>query len=677
MNSYVVAKAEIPSSDQAVLHIGGTAFYRAFADGKYLANGPARAAEGCIREDVIALPIGTRNVTIEAVGYYCRSLATVFQPSFLIAEIEEGGRVVYATDEDTKLYAPPTKLQKTERYSVQRHFSEVYDLRGEPQDSENYRVSPSVVEPGFTVLPRRAPYPCCRDVEAGTASAFGALTYDESIAAKRYRYSWPEVPEYWGIFPWDEIEYHPHFWIQKQIQRIEKRNEKFPIAFRENEYAIVRFGRIEAGFIKLSVSAEEESEIIVAFAEHCESENFAFPNMNVHNAVEWIVPKGFSGELMTIEPYTAAIAMIAVKRGNVKVERFGIKTYETDDSAYRRGPIDDPALREIYEAAIRNYRHNAVDLFTDCPSRERAGWLGDAYFTSQAEFFLTGKTETEDAYLENLLRFRNHGEIPEGALPETYPSDIYLNTFIPQFDFWMLLEVADHLEKRNHMDKVSEFRPLVENCLAFFEKYENEDALLERLPSWNFVEWSKANDWTRDVNYPTNFLYGEVLRRLGKVFRNDEWSRKGSVVTKNAFAQSFDGTLFRDHAVRDERGSLSVCPDTSEVCQYYAMLFGGLSEDDERFAIIVRKIRTEFEFGRAMKEDGILPSEMIFGVYLRMQLLMKWGEREILKRDLIGLFGKMHEGTDTLWEYLSGKGSRDHGMCSFVTIPVAFVAGNL
>ena len=37
------------------------------------------------------------------------------------------------------------------------------------------------------------------------------------------------------------------------------------------------------------------------------------------------------------------------------------------------------------------------------------------------------------------------------------------------------------------------------------ERYENGEGLLQNLPSWNFVEWSKANTWVQDVNYPTNF----------------------------------------------------------------------------------------------------------------------------------------------------------------------------
>ncbi|MHB8336004.1 MAG: alpha-L-rhamnosidase-related protein [Ignavibacteriaceae bacterium] len=41
---------------------------------------------------------------------------------------------------------------------------------------------------------------------------------------------------------------------------------------------------------------------------------------------------------------------------------------------------DDDSLNEIYSAAVQTFRQNSVDIFADCPSRERGGWLCDSYF---------------------------------------------------------------------------------------------------------------------------------------------------------------------------------------------------------------------------------------------------------------------------------------------------------
>ena len=686
MNTCAVIRVPLKDAKDAVLHIGGTAFFRVYTDGDYVANGPARAGESCIREDAYALPKGTHEILIEAVGYYCKSLATVRQPSFLIAEVTDGDDVLFATDEETEIYAPAHRLQKTERYSVQRHFTEVCDERGPAATDQAYRAEAAVIGPPYTVLPRRAKYPSYTVRTIAEAAYAGVFTVDDTIKAKQYRYSWAEVPESWGIFSWDEIPYHPHYFIQKQRRTIESRHVPLPLTLMAGEFAILEYGEIEAGFLTASVDCRTESDLVIGFAEYSDEETFAFPNMNVHNALEYLLPAG-GRELQTFEPYTAGVAIVLVKTGELTLRSFGVRTFEYDDAEFRKTEISDPELREIYDAAVRNFRHNSVDLFTDCPSRERAGWLGDALFTSRTEYFLTGGTATEDAHLENMRYYRNHGELPDGAWPETYPSDspgvgdhggVSMGpggTFIPQSDFLLLLEISEHLEARGRMDEAPLFRPMVESMLGFFARYENEDGLLECLPSWNFIEWSKANEWTKDVSYPTNFLYAETLSRLGRIYDEPEWTAKAGEIRKKSIAASFDGRCFRDHAIRDGSGRLVVQPEKSEACQYYALLFGDIDRDAPEYRELRRMIREDFAFGRPYDGD-VLPAEMIIGLYLRLELLMKWGERDLLRHDVKAIFGKMHQGTGTLWEYLSGKGSRDHAMASYLTILIAFIEAN-
>ena len=47
---------------------------------------------------------------------------------------------------------------------------------------------------------------------------------------------------------------------------------------------------------------------------------------------------------------------------------------------------------------------------------------------------------------------------------------------------------------------------------------------------------------------------------------------------------------------------------------------------------------------------GFVPVNAFIGLYLRIWLLMKLGEREILKADIKGFFGGMVKSTGTLWE---------------------------
>ena len=101
----------------------------------------------------------------------------------------------------------------------------------------------------------------------------------------------------------------------------------------------------------------------------------------------------------------------------------------------------NPKLQAIFDAAIETYRQNTFDLFMDCPSRERAGWLCDSFFTARVERVLTGKSEVERNFIENYILPEHFRCLPEGMLPMCYPADHYDGVFIPNWAMWFVLEL--------------------------------------------------------------------------------------------------------------------------------------------------------------------------------------------------------------------------------------------
>ena len=101
----------------------------------------------------------------------------------------------------------------------------------------------------------------------------------------------------------------------------------------------------------------------------------------------------------------------------------------------------------------------------------------------------------ERNFLENFLLPEDFDNIPEGMLPMCYPADVDGGGFIPNWAMWFILELKDYKERTGDSEFVSLFKNRVYRLLDWFEKYENTDGLLEDLPGWVFVEWSKANDF--------------------------------------------------------------------------------------------------------------------------------------------------------------------------------------
>ena len=681
MNTYVVFRTSIETNGQtAKLHIAGTCFYRVYVNGQFLCFGPARAAGGYVREDIIEVPndIGYGEVVIEAVGYYCKSISTVMQPSCLMAEIQCEERVIASTGHDFNVYLPGCKLQKAERYSAQRHFTEIWDYtEGKGLFSGECEVEVEIVEDQPKVLDRKAPYPLYTDTNLTEIRNRGNFSFDVNLPYKKRKYSW-EMSDDWGYYSWDDIKHHPFSWAQRLKQSVTGGMEDLPVTVCEGEFVLLDFEKVEAGFIKACIEALEDSDIVLSFCEYFEGDTFAFQNMNVHNVLEYFFDKGDEREVQSFEPYTFRFVRLTVKSGAICLKAFGMKSYMFDISKLEKPKNPDSVLGDIYWAAVRTFAHNAVDIYFDCPSRERAGWLCDSYFTAKTEYALTGETKVEDAFLENYRLYENDGKLPKGMLPKCYPSDAMTHqSFIPQWTMWYILEVEEYIHKRGHEDLKEVFRKSIYDLLTFYCQYENEDGLLERLPSWNFVEWSIANEWTEDVNYPTNFLYAQVLECIDRLYGDAECRQRSIEVREKAIQQSFKDGYFRDHAVRDDAGKLCLLEDSSEACQYYAVLFGGIDLNHPKYEVLKNLIVNVFAPNRENVMPEIFPVNMFIGAYLRMEVLLKMKEHRLVLRDVIGFFGNMEKFTGTLWEYKQHKGSYDHGFASYALAVISEAMNNL
>ena len=667
MNTFAAFSANVPKLDGAKLYVCASSFYRLLVNGNFTAHGPARCAGGYARVDKISLDNlkdGDNEVLILVAGYVCGSLTSVRQPSFLRAEIRIGDEVIRASGYDFSTFLPTTKITHVKRYSVQRHFTEVYDFRDKkaPND-ESFATDFEEIIPAPTPITRRAPYPYCEDVLANNASSCGELVFDEALPFRTFTYQNPNEENCY--FDSSLIEHDPYRHIERHRQVMSTGITPLPLSLGKNEYAIFDLKKIQTGFIRLIGEAAKDTDIIIGFSEMATPEHFKFTELDAYNAMEIFA----SGNLdfTSFEPYVGKYFIVAVKNGALKLSGFGVKTFMHSPFGVITKEPSDPELAAIYRAACRTFFHNALDIYTDCPSRERAGWLCDSYFTARTEYALFGNTAVEDAFLENYRLFENDGAYPDGAIPMCYPSDPVIEAkFIPQWTMWYILEVEEYVHKRGHEKEKELFRKSINGLLSFYQRYENSDELLEDLPSWNFVEWSRANKWTQNVNYPTAFLYAATLEAVYKLYGDRTLLEKSERIRRLAIEQSFSDGLFRDHATRDETGNLTLASDTSEIAQYYAILFGGIDVNAEKYKELRSFIMEKCPMESTVRPGGIEPINAFIGVYMRIETMLRLGNYELMLSEIKSFFSSMDAVTGTLWEYRTPTGSLDHGFASYV-----------
>ena len=183
------------------------------------------------------------------------------------------------------------------------------------------------------------------------------------------------------------------------------------------------------------------------------------------------------------------------------------------------------------------------------------------------------------------------------------------------------------------------------------------------------MEWSKANDFVQNVNYPSNMIYATALKCMAEMYGETMYAQRADVMMETIRQQSFDGMWFRDHAIRQADGSLTVPEsDITETCQYYAFFTGCATADTH--AELWERLLTEFGPERQTKGlwQEIYPSNAFIGNYLRLELLSRAGLHTQVLRETTGYFKKMADLTGTLWEHDNTHASCCHGFASYINV---------
>lgn len=654
-----------------LLRVAGATLYRVRVNGRFALYGPARSPHGYARVDEMLLSAfsvpGENTLEVEVAGYVCGCFYHIGQPSFVQAEVLCGSHVLACTGYDFMGYLVGSRVRKVMRYSYQRAFCEVWDFF---TPDGVYPIE--IMEPEVTFLPRGFPLPDYQPYCALGGVQAGTVAIDSALAVSRPRYV-AGISDIFPGFAESEID-QPSYFLWQRMKYRPKGDAPFqlPCAVYAGDYITLDMGQNRTGFVQLSVLAQADSTVFIIFDEKLIDGIIDWRQIGMINLIEYRLPQsGTPYTLESFEAYGFRYASIIVLRGQVQVNRFGVRGYQYSVPA-QSAVTSDAQLQRIYQAALETFRQNTLDVFMDCPTRERGAWLCDSYFTGQAEYLFTGRNEVERVFLENYRLYTNQGHLPEGMLPMCYPAEHQSGEHIPQWALWYILELYAYHQRHVH-EPMAPYRSLCYALLGYCKHYENTDGLLEDLPGWNFIEWSRANEWVSGISYPTNMLYAKVLDIISQLYGDTSLRSRATDIRRKIIAQSFDGSFFSDHTVRDADNRLVNPGVISEACQYYAFFTGTTDEAPALFRPLRDRLIHEFGPKRdaALYYTAIEKATMFMGNYLRMELLLRWGEWEHLLEEVQVMFSGMAEETGTLWEHPFQSGSLNHGFAAYAGVAIA------
>ena len=600
---------------QAAIRIAASTDYRLRVNGEFVGHGPCVAAHGFYRVDCYDLKPymrqGRNVVAIEVAGYNEPSYYLLDQPSFLQAEVEIDGECTAATGSEFTAYELKQRKADVPRFSIQRPFT------------EHYIISPTFDE-----------WVVNADWQSDEAVAL-AVQPEKALLPRRVAY--------------------PDYRVHDAVARGD---------------GIYKFECNSSGFLGLHVRVSEPTRLRVSFDELLGADGHV--HLERLGCRAYVIYDLQEGEyvLESFEPYTMQFAEVAVESGKCDVDRVYMRDYCNAD--VRRGTFssDNADLDRLFETARETHRQSSLDIFMDTPSRERAGWLCDSYFSARVAFDLSGHTRLEKNFIENFLLPERFEDIDEGMLPMCYPSDHRDHNYIPNWAMWFVIELEEYLARSGDRETIDRARGRVYDLIDYFEPYLNEDGLLEKLDKWVFIEWSAANDYVQDVNYPSNMLYAGMLDVVARLYGDEALAGQAARMRDVIREQAYDGRFFCDNAVRSEDGKLVRTENHTEVCQYYAFFFGVASPEShpELWA------RLRDEFGPARKQNNAYPdvafANAFIGNYLRLELLSRERLSRQILEESIAEYLVMADMTGTLWENLPSAvhslASCNHGFAAHI-----------
>ena len=685
MNITVGFYTAVPgNSADAVLTVATSGFYRVFVNNAFVAYGPARCAHGHYRVDEVSLPLddGINHIAVETVNYYINSFASLMQPGFIQMELAQNGKVVAATGgEGFDSFRLTDRVRKMQRFSYQRPMGEsyrlaadVYGWRTGTPGSNTVPCKVKVTESKALVPRGIAPlrfWECSPDNQLSLGTMITGVRPDTYKRDRSLTHIGdPERAEL-GSFREEEFELHLSDEVQDwRTTSIEPAEEPYngTTELSAGQFAVLSLPCEKTGFITADISCREAGTLYFAVDETLRPNGDVDPlSMECLNVIRLDMQPG-EYPFLSMESFGFKYIKTVCTAGKIMVSNLRVTELVCPQQITAVYSGNDAKLVAVFHAALETFKQNAVDIFMDCPTRERAGWLCDSFFTARAEHALTGDNVIERNFLENFLLADKFDFLPHGMLPMCYPADALAGQFIPNWAMWFVIELEDYVCRNKDSDFVKPFKRRVYDLLEYFAAFENPDGLLEKLENWVFVEWSHANALVQDISFPTNMLYARMLQATANLFADPAVSEKSERLKTVIRQRSFDGQFFTDNEVYNEQGLPVSTGERTETCQYYAF-FTGIATPDT-YPELWQRLLVEFGPQRTQKElwPEIWPSNAFIGNFLRLELLRREKRYVQLLHECTDYFYYMAERTGTLWENTTDYASCNHGFASYASV---------
>ncbi|OMF26752.1 hypothetical protein BK133_20145 [Paenibacillus sp. FSL H8-0548] len=191
---------------------------------------------------------------------------------------------------------------------------------------------------------------------------------------------------------------------------------------------VLDFGQNIAGWVDMKVQGDEGKEIVLIHGEALDQDgNFTLQNLAAHGAIEDFQEVHYILAGRESESYRPQFAIfgfryVLVKKypGEIIPENFTAVAVYSDLEETGDFNCSNPLINKLVSNSRWSQKSNFMEIPTDCPTRERAGWTGDAqlYCRTASDFM------NVYPFFEKWMADLAAEQFPDGSVGSTVPTVI-------------------------------------------------------------------------------------------------------------------------------------------------------------------------------------------------------------------------------------------------------------
>jgi len=488
---------EVP--DHAQLFISADDYYKLYVNGQYVGQGPAQSSPNHYYYNVYDidryLQAGSNVIAVHVYyhGLITRAYSSADYRQGVMIELELNGNLLLGTDRTWKIKrAEEYRAKDTVGYNTQ--FYEHIDNR--------------LKEPEW----RSVTY---RDVAWKQASIVQHPDYQlvEQLT--------PPVAQY----------------IIQPVQVVKQANGYFVDFGHELTGAVTMIAKGKAGqMIEIRCGEELDDNGTVRQDMRCScTYRDIWTLSGEEDTLEWFDYKGFRYVEIIVSSNTVDMESIAAVA----------RHYPIPDHAVAL-KSENKLLEEIWSICRDGVIYGTQDYYTDCPTREKGGYLGDNTVTAPAHFYITGDVRL---YRKTLKDFALTSRICPGLMAVTPGS--YMQE-IADYSLQWPMQVLQYYRYSGDLEFIHEMLPYAIGLVTYFQKYIGADALLHNVKDkWNLVDWplGMRDGYDFQLTRPPadgchnviNAFYYNALLSVNEML---VIAGKGERYDTDAFAEAFQDVLW-------------------------------------------------------------------------------------------------------------------------------------